>query len=817
MFSNNPFLLVKILFVLSITIVLFGVGQKVLAQTQSCTSPVSGNPVSSDTQFVADAKTACTDAGRTDTDACVAEMRSNFCASSQTPSTSNNNSNIGAGVMGLTFPVAGMAIKVILYIVNVLVGVLISFAGFLTGWALEFNLSILDFSPSFIMTGWTIFRDIANLGFVLGIIIIAIATILRYKDYTAKQILWKLIVAALIVNFSLVIAGAFITASNSVSQYLLNAMGSNDGSTVAKIGDSFGYTKLVTEVSDWGSGWTGVVQGIANTAGVGDGASLGVIVSLAIILLFGVVFLFTLLAYAGMLVLRYFSLVFLLIISPVVWLLWIFPSTKKYFGEWWSKFLHWIQYAPFMLVFTYISLTILQAWGSYQSVIEGKLGSNYALFGVIGGNTQSQNLHFGTIMVALVACAMLLGGLKMAQKMGYGGTKMVLGGWDKATGRTKRWAQSRAKWMGSRTGDKLVGKKSLIGRNVQKGLVGVGGYKPKTKLGKAAYAVFGGYAVKNVASEAAQGLAIGQAKMEKGSQKLSGDYKKNLDQLSADQLIQLLPTLNTNEQTTALNILASKDKMGDVDITTNNKNREIVLNTMRNMNKIGMGKEKGALEKKIGASEDMLAAWDNGGKDGKFVKKLTKKDGSPDVDENTGKQKEETITFSSAADKFYQKFGKEDYKNFAKNYGDILEKIDKLTNEQEDFLKPFFNKIATTDMGTGLGSFSSALKNEEQRKGFYTQLVREVSTQLNPLYKIQLNPLVNITKPDGSVSPRKVSPGDFDEIVDTLNNSGNSTAKKLADKIKKSISAQLTGYEDEEKEENKGEEKSKSDEGKPKS
>ena len=797
MFLNNRFWFIKIFFVLAIAVVLFGVGQRVLAQTPSCTSPLTNNPVS-DAQFVADAKTTCTQVGRTDTDACVAEMRSTFCTSAQTPGTSNNNSNIGAGVMGLTFPVAGMAIKVILYILNVLVGVLISFAGFLTGWALEFNLSILNFSPSFMMVGWTIFRDIANLGFVLGIIIIAIATILRYKDYTAKQILWKLIVAALIVNFSLVIGGAFITISNSVSQYLLNAMGSNDGGTIAKIGDAFGYTKLVTEVSDWGSGW----QIAANTLGFGDGASLGVIVSLAVILIFGIVFLFTLLAYAGMLVLRYFNLVFLLIVSPVVWLLWIFPSTKKYFGEWWSNFLHWIQYAPFVLIFTYISLTILQAWASYQSVIEGKLGSNFALFGVIGGNSQSRNLHFGTLMVALVACAMLIGGLKMAQKMGYGGTKMILGGFDKATGKTKKWAQSRAKWIGSRVGAKTVGQKSVLGRNIQKGLVKVGSNQYNTKFGKfvgKGLNIASGGTLKKGAAEAAQQFAVGQAKLEKGSQKLATDaYKKNLEDLSPDQLIQLLPTLNTNEQTAALNILASKNKLGELDIIGNKQHRETVLGVMNNMNKIGLGKDKGDLEKKIGTNEDMLKAWNISGKDGSFVKKLTKKDGSPDLG-NDGKQKEMKVTFSDAAEKFFKDFGKEDYKNFAKNYGKVFEKPEK-TEEQKAFFNPFISNIATTDLGTGMSSFSSALKNEEQRKGFYTDLVRSISENINPIYRIQLNPILDTIQPDNLVKPRKLEQRDFDEVVEILKSSGNPAAKKLADKIHKSVASQLTGSEEEEEE-----------------
>lgn len=358
-----------------------------------------------------------------------------------------NSANIAADVLGTTIPVVGVVAKGILYIINILVGVFISLAGFLVGWALQFNLSILTFEPSFMMVGWTIFRDIANLGFVLGIIFIAVATILRYKNYTAKQILWKLIVAALIVNFSLVIGGAFVTISNTVSSYLLNAMGSGGGAgAIAQIGDSFGFIKIVTDISSWSALGT-----LANAIGFGDGASLSIIVALAVILVFGIIFLFTLLALAGMLILRYFNLVFLLMVSPVVWLLWIFPSTSTYFKQWWTKFLHWVQFAPIMLVFLYIALSVLSRWSTYQASVEGSLGSGYVLV--------DKNLHFGTLMVAIVACALLIGGLKLAQAMGMGGTKMVLGGFDKATSNLKKRASNRAKRTGSALGSRALNAK----------------------------------------------------------------------------------------------------------------------------------------------------------------------------------------------------------------------------------------------------------------------------------------------------------------------------------------------------------------------
>ncbi len=581
MFSNNRFLLVKIVFTLSVAIVLFGVGKQVLAQTPSCTSPVSGSPVS-DAQFVNDAKTACTDAGRTDTDACVAEMRSNFCASSQTPPTSNNNSNIGADVLGVTIPVIGVTIKGILWIVDMLVGVLISLVGMLAGWALQFNLSILDFSPSFVMTGWTIFRDIANLGFVLGIIIIAIATILRYKNYTAKQILWKLIVAALVVNFSLVIAGAFITASNSVSSYLLNAIG---GDVPGKIGDSFGYTDIVNGLASWGIG-------DALLGFVGSSSSFAVIMSLAVVLIFGVIFLFTLLAFAGMLLLRYFWLVFLIMISPVTWLLWIFPSTSKYFKQWWEKFLHWIQYAPLMLIFMYIALSVLAGWTKYQALIEKQIGPGYAFMGLGGSSSGSNKLHFGTLMVAVIACALLIGGMKMAQAMGMGGAAWALSAADK----TKKWAQKRAKRTGSAVGTRALNykKDKENGKSAKERVQAWGSSKWGKRIGL------------NVL---ARQTTLADSKMKKVAYEDVEDLKKKYASLSPEEQQQILGTFRsgkvmgkfggTDGQAAMYEMLAEKDSLGE----KTPKDIDVLAQVFDLLNKQGKGKTASEIKKKLALND----------------------------------------------------------------------------------------------------------------------------------------------------------------------------------------------------------------------
>lgn len=86
-------------------------------------------------------------------------------------------------------------------------------------------LSWTNFQKSEIVTkGWEKVRDITNLFFVLVLLIIAFATILRLETYGMKQLLWKLIVAALLINFSLIIGGIFIDFSNVLTNYFVQAL-----------------------------------------------------------------------------------------------------------------------------------------------------------------------------------------------------------------------------------------------------------------------------------------------------------------------------------------------------------------------------------------------------------------------------------------------------------------------------------------------------------------------------------------------------------------------------------------------------------------
>ena len=79
-------------------------------------------------------------------------------------------------------------------------------------------------SASGTQTAWQIMRDLANIGIIGGLVATAIATILQIQNYSANKLLARLIIAALLVNFSYFFAGAIIDSSNYLATAVYNDM-----------------------------------------------------------------------------------------------------------------------------------------------------------------------------------------------------------------------------------------------------------------------------------------------------------------------------------------------------------------------------------------------------------------------------------------------------------------------------------------------------------------------------------------------------------------------------------------------------------------
>ncbi|MBP9686425.1 MAG: hypothetical protein KBD66_01330 [Candidatus Doudnabacteria bacterium] len=209
------------------------------------------------------------------------------------------------------------------------------------GTLLESVLSIRTFSDEFanvIYPAWEIFRNLGNIFFILAIVAIGVATVFRISNYQVKDLLVKLILGAILINFSLTIAQAVLGISDTLQQQFL----SNRSGAVRAIVN----TLFVSNI------W-------ADTPGtqLGDFSE-----TIRIVTQFFIAFaaFFAILAIAILVCVRVVMLWLLLMLSPIPYVAMILPSTRKFSSQWWDAFINWALVTPavgFMLNLTALMTT----------------------------------------------------------------------------------------------------------------------------------------------------------------------------------------------------------------------------------------------------------------------------------------------------------------------------------------------------------------------------------------------------------------------------------------------------------------------------
>lgn len=117
--------------------------------------------------------------------------------------------------------------QVVQYLILGLLSVIGSLFGWILGamtsltlWAIG-DLGIKITTHAAVSEGFKISLAVANIVFVVAVIMIAFATIIRWHEYEAKKLLSKLIITALLVNFSLLAAGLMLDASNVFTNFFI--------------------------------------------------------------------------------------------------------------------------------------------------------------------------------------------------------------------------------------------------------------------------------------------------------------------------------------------------------------------------------------------------------------------------------------------------------------------------------------------------------------------------------------------------------------------------------------------------------------------
>jgi len=324
------------------------------------------------------------------------------------------------------------------YQINLLIGwlggVLFSLAGMLVGIAFETNAHIISDANPIVFIGWNISRDLANLGFVLVIIIIAFATILRIQDYGINKLLPKLILAAVLVNFSLLIGKVFVDFSNVLTDFFLKNAEVSPSTVATALADAFRINKLLSASlspdvpippPDFGQVSEALFVGIASVIFTFLFTVLGAICLFILAILF---------------LLRFLWLSFLLMISPFAWLLGLIPNFSEHSKKWWENFTHWVFLGPAAGFFVYLAIASAQKLKDVQFV---SIQSNKFL-----GLAGPLETIFAVGANMSLILGILVGGLIAAQKLGAkfagSGVNWISNQGKAVQGKATAWGKTRA-------------------------------------------------------------------------------------------------------------------------------------------------------------------------------------------------------------------------------------------------------------------------------------------------------------------------------------------------------------------------------------
>ncbi|MCX6799696.1 MAG: hypothetical protein NT091_00930, partial [Candidatus Falkowbacteria bacterium] len=322
-------------------------------------------------------------------------------AAKKTPDTETQNEVakwLGVGVMAIIQAVGYLLVAVI----NMVVAI-VNYQGYATEAA--------------VITGWNTVLGLCNMFFIVILLVIAFSTILRKESYAAKALLGKLLIAAIIINFSKTICGVIIEISSAFMMSMISDLSSGQIANLLGLQNFGSFSNTSGNITGWSTLVAALLSGIF------------LVISFVVLLML-----------LATLVMRVAMLWIYIVMSPLAYFLSSFPAGSKYAGQWWSEFTSQVITGPILCFFIWLAFKI-------QFVDNGNLTTTSNLLGT-GKTSDLSSTAFGNApavanqasqcpgdMIAymcpenfkkfIISIAFLIGGLIITQKAGGAAGKIA--------------------------------------------------------------------------------------------------------------------------------------------------------------------------------------------------------------------------------------------------------------------------------------------------------------------------------------------------------------------------------------------------------
>lgn len=263
-----------------------------------------------------------------------------------------------------------------------------------------------EFSTSPIVAqGWVVVRDLVNMFFVVVLLLIAFQTILGLGRADWKTQVPRLLIMAVVINFSRTIAGVLIDFGQVVMITFVNAIQNVAGGNFIQL---FGLDELF-KFSE-----TAVASGVANGSGM---QTFDFLIAAFLTLILTFVILASMVILSGLLAFRIVILWCLIIMAPLTFFLGgakgVIGPAGGHYADWWKRFTGAVTLGPILTFFIWLALAAASAGNLAETqgfdttnVNEGETETT----GLITAAFEAENMTS-----LIIAVALLFAGIEVSQ------------------------------------------------------------------------------------------------------------------------------------------------------------------------------------------------------------------------------------------------------------------------------------------------------------------------------------------------------------------------------------------------------------------
>ncbi len=279
--------------------------------------------------------------------------------------------NAGAALLdGVSRVVVTVVNTVAIYLILPILAKLTLLAGLLLDVALKLNLSH-DYNgliKNTITPAWEVIRNTLNIAFIFILLWISLKKIVGVDSNKTKELLSSVIVAALLINFSLFATKIAIDAGNILGASFINIIerSVNTEGSVSKFNSkdinlSEHLMHGLKINAAWGTGSSKTDEGSLSLTS--EDTFFKVFIQLVLSLVTTIAFAVVAFLFIG----RIIALIFLMILSPIGFMGGVIPALKEYSDKWRKNLYSQVMVLPVFLFFMLLALLLIKNLGALST------------------------------------------------------------------------------------------------------------------------------------------------------------------------------------------------------------------------------------------------------------------------------------------------------------------------------------------------------------------------------------------------------------------------------------------------------------------